>query len=46
MPFGGFSKEGLGFLTEQIHSDRFVAWCMTRLAACAPIHHWLVKHNP
>ena len=29
-----------------VHSARFVDWCATRLAACAPIHQWLVRHSP
>ena len=29
-----------------IHDSAFVDWCAARLAACAPVHRWLLYHNP
>ena len=31
---------------KQVHSEAFVAWCLKRLVACAPVHRWLVEHKP
>ena len=31
---------------KQVHSEAFVAWCLKRLTACAPIHRWLVRNQP
>lgn len=30
----------------QVHTAEFVAWCADRLAACAPMHQWMVEHRP
>lgn len=28
----------------EIHTPKFIGWCMKRLEACTPVHHWLVSN--
>ena len=42
----GFQARWPEATPKSVNSAAFVDWCARRLEACAPIHHWLLQHEP